>query len=116
MLELFSTILRSNHEKNESVKFLRLLLKDRYVECLVEFFGRIKIEDRSMRQVFSEHVDEFKHCLNSSASEREANLYQRRLVLFTQICYKRINIDFNTISLQLVGSLGLHENLREILT
>ena len=123
MLELFSTILRSHHHVKESAagrnnpaKFLRLLLKDRYVECLVEFFGRVKIEDRAVRQVFTEHVDEFKHCLHSSASEHETSLYQRRLSLFTQICYKRINIDFNTISLQLVGSLGLPENLREILT
>ena len=34
----------------------------------------------------------------------------------TQICHKRINIDFNAISLQLEGSIGLPENLREILT
>lgn len=91
-------------------------MKDRYVECLVEFFGRVKIEDREVRQVFTEHVDEFKHCLHSSATDYERNLYQRRLALFTQICFKRINIDFNTISLQLVGSLGQPENLREILT
>ena len=120
MLELFSTILRSHHETNRGgnspAKFLRLLLKDRYVECLVEFFGRVKIEDREVRQVFTEHVDEFKHCLHSSATDYERNLYQRRLALFTQICFKRINIDFNTISLQLVGSLGQPENLREILT
>ena len=69
------------------------------MECLIEFFGRIKIEDRAARQVFSEHVDEFKHCLNSGKSEEEKSLYQRRLTLFTQIFFKRINIDFNTISL-----------------
>lgn len=38
------------------------------------------------------------------------------MALFTQICYKRIAIDFNTISLQLVGSLALPDNLREVLT
>ena len=52
----------------------------------------------------------------TAADARERDLYQRRLALFTQICYKRINIDFNTISLQLVGSLGLPDNIREILT
>ena len=69
MLELFSSILRS-HQTGPS-KFLRLLIKDRYVECLIEFYGRVKIEDRAVRQVFNEHVDEFKHCLHSTSTERE---------------------------------------------
>ena len=39
------------------------------------------------------------------------------MTLFTHICFKRLtNVDFNSISLQLVGSIGLAENLREILT
>lgn len=96
---------------------LRLLLKDRHVECLVEFFARVKIEDRATRQVVSEYIDEFKHCLHSSSTQDQRNKQQQRnLTLFTKICFKRINVDFNAISLQLVGSIGLADNLREILT
>ena len=68
-----------------------------------------------MRQVFNEHVDEFKHCYYSSMAEQERQRHWQKLDMLTKICFKRINIEFNTLSLQLVGSLGLPDNLREIL-
>lgn len=49
-------------------------MKDRYVECLVEFYARHKIEDRQMRQLFSEHVDELRHCYKASAEAGEERL------------------------------------------
>ncbi len=70
---MFSTVLRSYHEDSERnpAKLLRLLLKDRYFETLVDLFVRHKIEQRKVRLVFQECVDEFKHCMQASADQRE---------------------------------------------
>ena len=120
LIKLFASILRSHYDDSLNgrtpAKLLRLLLKDRHFECLIELYARQKIENRRVRAIFSEHVDELRHSLQASADESEVQLRERRLALFTQICYKRIAIDFNTISLQLNGSLALPENLREVLT
>ena len=55
-LALVASILRAHQSEESStqspVKFLRLLLKDRYAECLLEFYARHKIEDRKARQLF----------------------------------------------------------------
>ena len=126
LVTLFTTILRSNQNStalNHAV-FLRLLIQDRYVVSLLEFYGRQKITDSQVKQVFHENLDEFKHCLNSFSldstdllsSKAADQLYYKRITLFNQICYKHISADFTAISLQLVGSVGLPENLREVLT
>lgn len=65
---------------------LRLLLKDIYFECLLDLFARHKIEERSIRLVFAEFIDEFKHCMHASTSEPTSKTnksYEKRLSLFT---------------------------------
>jgi len=52
LMKLVSSILRSHYDAQNSrspANLLSLLMKDRYVECLVEFYARYKIEDRRMR-------------------------------------------------------------------
>ena len=40
-------------------------MQDKYVLTLLEFFGRQKIMDQQVKQVFREALDELKHCYYS---------------------------------------------------
>ena len=74
---------------------------------LLEFYGRQKINNPQVKQVFQEHLDEFKHCLHLvslgssglNTSKAADQLYYKRITLFNQICYKHISSDFTAISL-----------------
>ena len=68
LMTLLTTILRSNQNSQRDIHhadYLKLLMQDRYVLTLLEFFGNQKIKDEQAKQVFREALDELKHCYYS---------------------------------------------------
>ena len=77
LMTLLTTVLRSNQNSLDGLHhadFLRLLMQDRYVVTLLEFFARQRIRDQQMKQVFQEALDELKHCYYSVSYGEKSQL------------------------------------------
>jgi hypothetical protein len=115
MVVFFTSVLRGGNVRGHGpAGILRLLLQDCYFEVLVELFQLVKVHHPKIRQIFSEHLDEFRHMsLDRDLAQRQL---KKRLAFFLEVCIKHVkSFDFNQISLQMVGAFSEPQNLREIL-
>eukprot|EP00347_Sterkiella_histriomuscorum_P016262 403353867 len=134
-LDFLNFYLSSTQPSDESRQFIIYILQDEQtiVRCK---FSRVMREGENMgflgiSDAFQKRIDELKHYINypiannedetqqdekvrSPEQQRDQRFY-KRLQTFSNLCFKYFGEDYNKITSQLVGSIDLEENLREIL-
>jgi hypothetical protein len=96
------------------------MLKDRYTDsCLV--YAASKKSGNATPAHVTEKLDELTHAIKTAESQVFSNINQdkrhyNQISQFTALCFKQFQADFTAISLQLVGSISLEKNLREVLS
>jgi hypothetical protein len=88
------------------------MLKDMYVVSTLSF-APIKRDT-----LIAEKLGELQHCMHTAmykSAEADKNHY-KMISRFNALCFKHFKKDFSNISVQMIGSLSLQENLREILS